>query len=153
MYQRVSASSSFKRPRTSSSSNTLSSLSRSPSPEPTPKAARTALPPSSSGVSTELFCNLPPTCHPPENRPTYLANSRELEAHYAKYHAHVCEAENCGAVFPDAKMLELVSLYLHSKNARSNRWLFNVITIQHQTECHDPLAALRRERGEKIVRE
>ncbi|KAI6023791.1 hypothetical protein BKA83DRAFT_31057 [Pisolithus microcarpus] len=56
-----------------------------------------------------------------------LANSRDLEIHYGKYHAHVCEQPGCGFVFPDARLLEL-----------------------HQTECHDPLAALRRERGEKI---
>ncbi|KAI9063305.1 hypothetical protein FKP32DRAFT_1592748 [Trametes sanguinea] len=43
------------------------------------------------------------------------------------YHAHVCEEKGCGCVFPDARLLEL-----------------------HQTECHDPLAAVRQERGEKI---
>jgi len=39
----------------------------------------------------------------------------------------VCEQRGCGCVFPDARLLEL-----------------------HQTECHDPLAAVRKERGEKI---
>ncbi|KAH9930277.1 uncharacterized protein B0H18DRAFT_840191, partial [Fomitopsis serialis] len=75
-----------------------------------------------------LLCTLPPTCNPPHNRPTPLANSTELESHYATYHAHVCEEEGCGCVFPDARLLEL-----------------------HQTECHDPIAAVRRDRGEKIV--
>ncbi|KAI0333898.1 hypothetical protein GY45DRAFT_1210516, partial [Cubamyces sp. BRFM 1775] len=74
-----------------------------------------------------ILCTLPPTCNPP-NRPTHLAGTRDLEAHYAMYHAHVCEEKGCGCVFPDARLLEL-----------------------HQTECHDPLAAVRKERGEKIV--
>ncbi|KAI6001102.1 hypothetical protein F5J12DRAFT_700369, partial [Pisolithus orientalis] len=74
-----------------------------------------------------LLCTLPPTCNPPHNTPTPLSNSRDLEIHYGKYHAHVCEQPGCGFVFPDARLLEL-----------------------HQTECHDPLAALRKERGEKI---
>lgn len=74
-----------------------------------------------------LLCTLPPTCNPPHNRPTPIANSRDLEAHYGKYHAQVCEQKGCGFVFPDARLLEL-----------------------HQTECHDPLAAVRKDRGEKI---
>ncbi|TFK79069.1 hypothetical protein K466DRAFT_445681, partial [Polyporus arcularius HHB13444] len=74
-----------------------------------------------------ILCSLPPTCHPP-NRPTRLAGTRELEQHYALYHAHVCEEKGCGCVFHDARLLEL-----------------------HQTECHDPIAAVRQERGEKIV--
>ncbi|KAL6301715.1 hypothetical protein BKA93DRAFT_930139 [Sparassis latifolia] len=93
------------------------------SASPTPKAARTSLPSS----SRQLLCTLPPTCNPPKNRPTPLAGSAALEAHYATYHAHVCEEHGCGCVFPDARLLEL-----------------------HQTECHDPLAAVRKERGEKI---
>ncbi|GAW03040.1 zinc finger protein [Lentinula edodes] len=61
-----------------------------------------------------------------------LLYTRELEAHYAKYHAWVCQAAKptsgtCGNVFPDARLLEL-----------------------HHTECHDPIAAVRKERGEKI---
>ncbi|KAF8141409.1 hypothetical protein EV363DRAFT_1139417, partial [Boletus edulis] len=74
-----------------------------------------------------LLCTLPPTCNPPHNKPTPIANSRDLEIHYGKYHAHVCEQRGCGCVFPDAQLLEL-----------------------HQTECHDPLAAVRKERGERI---
>ncbi|KIP02330.1 hypothetical protein PHLGIDRAFT_112174 [Phlebiopsis gigantea 11061_1 CR5-6] len=72
----------------------------------------------------EVLCTLPPTCN---HSPTRLAGALELEKHYATYHAHVCEDRGCGCVFPDARLLEL-----------------------HQTECHDPLAALKRERGEKI---
>lgn len=56
-----------------------------------------------------LLCTLPPTCNPPHNRPTPIANSRDLEAHYGKYHAQVCEQKGCGFVFPDARLLELVS--------------------------------------------
>ncbi|OSX64577.1 hypothetical protein POSPLADRAFT_1180203 [Postia placenta MAD-698-R-SB12] len=113
---------STKRYRESSST----SLSPSPSPEPTPKAIRTALPADSS-VSSPLLCTLPPTCNPPHNRPTPLADTGQLESHYATYHAHVCEEKGCGCVFPDARLLEL-----------------------HQTECHNPLAAVRKDRGEKI---
>ncbi|KAJ6607008.1 hypothetical protein B0H10DRAFT_2308381, partial [Mycena sp. CBHHK59/15] len=53
--------------------------------------------------------------------------SKDLETHYATYHAHVCEERGCNCVFPDARLLEI-----------------------HQTECHDPLAAVRKDRGEKI---
>ncbi|KAI0370744.1 hypothetical protein BV20DRAFT_966260 [Pilatotrama ljubarskyi] len=122
--------SSFKRHRSHGDEND------SPSPSPTPsltlKAARTSATPPPDGTgepstsSGHILCTLPPTCNPP-NRPTQLAGTHELEAHYATYHAHVCEEKGCGCVFPDARLLEL-----------------------HQTECHDPLAAVRRERGEKI---
>ncbi|EGN97024.1 hypothetical protein SERLA73DRAFT_185308 [Serpula lacrymans var. lacrymans S7.3] len=79
-------------------------------------------------MNRPLLCTLPPTCNPPHHNATQIADSKELEMHYAKYHAHVCEQRGCGYVFPDARLLEL-----------------------HQTECHDPLAAVRKERGEKIV--
>ncbi|KZT68687.1 hypothetical protein DAEQUDRAFT_711445 [Daedalea quercina L-15889] len=115
---------SFKRPRSGSSSQAQTEES-APSAEPTPKAVRTALP--ATATSAPLLCTLPPTCNPPQNRPTPLANSTELESHYATYHAHVCEEHECGCVFPDARLLEL-----------------------HQTECHDPIAAVRKDRGEKI---
>ncbi|KIL69190.1 hypothetical protein M378DRAFT_44022, partial [Amanita muscaria Koide BX008] len=75
--------------------------------------------------SHPIVCTLPPTC---THRPTPLANTKELESHYATYHAHVCEQNGCGCVFPEAILLEL-----------------------HFTECHDPLAAVKKERGEKIV--
>ncbi|KZV87170.1 hypothetical protein EXIGLDRAFT_724056 [Exidia glandulosa HHB12029] len=78
-------------------------------------------------ASAPLICTLPPTCCPPHGRPTPLKDTRDLEAHYARWHAHVCEADGCGRVFPDARLLEL-----------------------HHTECHDPIAAMRKERGEKI---
>ncbi|KAI0832111.1 hypothetical protein BC628DRAFT_1351639 [Trametes gibbosa] len=121
--------SSFKRAR--SPQNQYNSPSPSPSPSPTLKAARTSAtpPPGHTGqpsTSGQILCTLPPTCNHP-HRPTTLTGTRELEAHYAMYHAHVCEQKGCGCVFPDARLLEL-----------------------HQTECHDPLAAVRKERGEKI---
>ncbi|KAH9054095.1 hypothetical protein EDB87DRAFT_1689652 [Lactarius vividus] len=97
------------------------SPSRTSSPAGTPKALRVSAP-----VRSPLLCTLPPTCNPP-NRPTPLSDTRALEAHYAAYHAHVCSSPGCGCVFPDAHLLEL-----------------------HLTECHDPLAALHRERGDKI---
>ena len=58
--------------------------------------------------SHHILCTLPPTCHPPHNKPTIVANTQELESHYAKYHAFVCEEEHCGAVFPGPRLLELV---------------------------------------------
>ncbi|KAI0675903.1 hypothetical protein C8Q78DRAFT_356304 [Trametes maxima] len=123
--------SSFKRPREPVSSYDDSSASSTPSP--TLKAARTSATPPPPGAgggpstsSGHILCTLPPTCNPP-NKPTSLSGTRDLEAHYAMYHAHVCEEGGCGSVFPDARLLEL-----------------------HQTECHDPLAAVRKERGEKI---
>ncbi|KAL5513445.1 hypothetical protein ACEPAH_3844 [Sanghuangporus vaninii] len=98
------------------------SPSSSSSHQPTTKALRLTR-----AERAPLFCSLPPTCNPPHNEPTPLANVSELESHYAKYHAHVCEERGCAVVFPNARLLEL-----------------------HQTECHDPIAILRKERGEKI---
>ncbi|KAJ8473736.1 hypothetical protein ONZ51_g7670 [Trametes cubensis] len=119
--------SSFKRLRSVHDGIEDDSPSPSPTPSPTLKAARTsATPPPGAGEpstsSGHILCTLPPTCNPP-NRPTHLAGTRDLEAHYAMYHAHVCEEK--GLAHPRAPQ-------------------------SHQTECHDPLAAVRKERGEKI---
>ena len=66
-----------------------------------------------------LLCTLPPTCH---RHPTPIADTNDLERHYATYHAHVCGVKGCGCVFPDARLLELVSgLGVH-------RFLFFFIT-------------------------
>ncbi|TCD60347.1 hypothetical protein EIP91_010331 [Steccherinum ochraceum] len=96
----------LKRPRTPPPSGPASSSSD----HPTPKAIRTALPPlpASSSTTHQVICTLPPTCNPPVHKPTPLANTQELERHYATYHAH------------------------------------------HQTECHDPIAGVRKDRGDKI---
>ncbi|KAF8840407.1 hypothetical protein BDN67DRAFT_968598 [Paxillus ammoniavirescens] len=116
---------SSKRQRTSSRlSDEPSHPPSSPDLAPMNKSSRVA---ESSTGDRALFCTLPPTCNPPHHNPTPIPNSRDLEIHYAKYHAHVCEQRGCGCVFPDARLLEL-----------------------HQTECHDPLSAVRKERGEKI---
>ncbi|CAA7269256.1 unnamed protein product [Cyclocybe aegerita] len=127
---------SAKRPRTSSSSSSLTpSEPTQPQEDVNPpfKASRivplTTISSSESGqtdavVNHPILCNLPPTC---SHKPTPIADTNELEKHYAKYHAHVCEVGRCGCVFPEARLLEL-----------------------HQTECHDPIAALRKDRGEKI---
>ncbi|KAF8166613.1 hypothetical protein K438DRAFT_1730707 [Mycena galopus ATCC 62051] len=108
---------SFKRHRAQSEA---SSSSSSVTVEPTSKAQRTT----QASSTAPLLCTLPPTCN---HHPTPIADSKDLEAHYATYHAHVCEEEGCKCVFPDARLLEI-----------------------HQTECHDPLAAVRKDRGEKI---
>ncbi|KAF5373361.1 hypothetical protein D9615_007368 [Tricholomella constricta] len=124
LLERSIMSSNFKRHRAPSHTSSSSSTSTVEAQHPS-KASRTV-----SGQSGEdatrhpLLCTLPPTCN---HRPTPLASTRDLETHYATYHAHVCEQGGCGAVFPDARLLEL-----------------------HQTECHDPLAAVKKDRGEKI---
>ncbi|KAF7371036.1 hypothetical protein MSAN_00737800 [Mycena sanguinolenta] len=112
---------SFKRHRAPSEASSSSSTSAATA-APSSKAPRTT--DASSSSSMPLLCTLPPTCN---HHPTPIANSKDLEAHYATYHAHVCEEEACKCVFPDARLLEI-----------------------HQTECHDPLAAVRKDRGEKI---
>ncbi|KAJ6485649.1 hypothetical protein C8R45DRAFT_997340 [Mycena sanguinolenta] len=111
---------SFKRHRAQSEASSSSSTSATTA-APSSKAPRTT---DASSSSMPLLCTLPPTCN---HHPTPIANSKDLEAHYATYHAHVCEEEACKCVFPDARLLEI-----------------------HQTECHDPLAAVRKDRGEKI---
>ncbi|KAF9525944.1 hypothetical protein CPB83DRAFT_858661 [Crepidotus variabilis] len=126
-----------KRPRTSSSSESARSSATAHDLNPPPKASRIVpasypAPIPSDGpqngstttASHPILCNLPPTCN---RRPTPISSSNDLERHYAMYHAHVCEVKGCGCVFPEARLLEL-----------------------HQTECHDPIAALRKERKEKI---
>jgi hypothetical protein len=129
----------------SSSNKRQFTPSSSPSPARTPKAPRisTSLP-----ARPPFLCVLPPTCHLP-NRYTPLNDSRALESHYATHHAHVCSSSDCGCVFPDARLLELVrhiSFYLISLT------ILTRCHLQHLTECHDPLAAIRKDRGEKIVR-
>ena len=102
------STSTFKRHRTSSLSSSSSSSPSSPN-QHTSKASRiildSQLSPNSSSTQRPLLCSLPPTCN---HRPTPIANTKELESHYAKYHAHVCELAGCGCVFPDARLLELV---------------------------------------------
>lgn len=120
------------------------SPSRISSPAGTPKAQRVSTP-----LRSPLLCTLPPTCHLP-NHATPLADTRALEAHYAAYHAHVCSSPNCGCVFPDARMLELVRPCT-PLSLSDSLTLLKPDLLQHLTECHDPLAALHRERGDKIV--
>lgn len=108
-----------KRPRATSQASMSQPEAFTTSAEPTPKAVRTALP-SVSLSSAPFLCTLPPTCNPPHNRPTSLGNSSELESHYAKFHAHVCEDNGCGCVFPDARLLELVSVLYLSYDTRSD---------------------------------
>ncbi|KAF9038575.1 hypothetical protein BJ165DRAFT_398841 [Panaeolus papilionaceus] len=125
-----------KRPRTSSASTDANTSIQVDGAQPThnpPSKAIRIIPfnaseqdtatTTSSGIHP-LLCNLPPTCH---HHPTPIADTNELERHYASHHAHVCAIDNCRCVFPEARLLEL-----------------------HQTECHDPLAAILKERGEKI---
>ncbi|KAG8881961.1 hypothetical protein FRB98_004039 [Tulasnella sp. 332] len=101
--------------------------------ELSPKVKRTSI----SSSTAPIPCTLPPTCNLP-NPPSLLASSKEFEQHYATYHTHICIAPEvkrnpgssreapCGKVFPDARFLNL-----------------------HFSECHDPLMAVRMDRGEK----
>ena len=102
------SSMSFKRPHTPTKSSTSVSSSPSPSSQSHPTKSIKS---TSKSSTSNLLCTLPPTCNPPRNHPTYIANTKDLEAHYARYHAHVCESQGCGCVFPDARLLELVSLF------------------------------------------
>lgn len=92
-------------------------------------------------------CTLPPSC---DSSPSIHPTLASLEAHHRTYHAHVCVAPPptldfavgrphavrrdptgriiCGRVFPDERFLQL-----------------------HLVECHDELAQLKRERGDRIV--
>jgi hypothetical protein len=65
--------------------------------------------PASDTEGEVIHCTLPPTCNPP-NKPTALFSVEELEAHYSKYHAFVCNAERCHAVFDREHYLNLVCL-------------------------------------------
>lgn len=110
----------LKRHRTPSQTSSLIVDTHNP-----PKTPRTLADETGSSTSSyPILCTLPPTCN---REPVALTSTRDLEVHYSKYHACVCEYGRCGTVFPDPRLLEL-----------------------HQTECHDPLAAARKERGEKI---
>ncbi|KAG8905185.1 hypothetical protein FRB99_000550 [Tulasnella sp. 403] len=120
--------SSTKRQRPNTPPKSTSSTSSTTS-TPSPKVKRKSLP------SQVFTCTLPPTCNPPQP-PTILLSSKEFESHYTTYHTHVCNASEkktpnaresvCGKVFPDNRLLEL-----------------------HFAECHDPLIAVRRDRGER----
>ncbi|KAG6381785.1 hypothetical protein JVT61DRAFT_392 [Boletus reticuloceps] len=99
------------------------------------KSSRTSTHPH--GRDCALLCTLPPTCNPPHNKPTPIADSRDLEIHYGKYHAHVS-----GEDVDLSKNVVVVSALLMLTYLACYR--------QHQTECHDPLAAVRKERGERI---
>lgn len=123
----ITMSSTIKRHRQSSSSsssstatgaptgsNAAANTSETPKPQHHPaKSFRivspTELSPGGDGSAERrypMLCTLPPTC---TRRPTPLANTKELESHYATCHAHVCEQKGCGCVFPEARLLELVS--------------------------------------------
>jgi hypothetical protein len=77
------------------------------------RASSATPPPSNAKASTTGAlihrCTLPPTCAPPIGKPTTLSDAQALERHYATYHTHVCEEGSCRCVFPEARLLELVS--------------------------------------------
>lgn len=86
-----------------------------------PDAASPSLSPSNRKPTAEMKCSLPP--HPPGlSFPSY----EEYEAHYHKAHTNRCL--ECRKNFPSEHILSL-----------------------HIEECHDSLAAVRREKGEHTV--
>jgi hypothetical protein len=119
------------------SSTNMSKRHRPSSPDPPTKTTRVS-------QTTEPFiCELPPTCN---KHPTTLGSGRELEAHYSTCHAHVCSVEGCNRVFPEPRFLDLVC---PSSSARSASQVTHA--YQHQTECHNPIADVKKDRGERIV--
>ncbi|VVT58376.1 uncharacterized protein SAPINGB_P006175 [Magnusiomyces paraingens] len=70
-----------------------------------------------------IVCDQPPTCC---DNPTPLYSLAAYEAHYRQFHAAVCMA--CDKAFPSAHLL-----------------------ILHVCEQHDPITALRRDRGEAML--
>ncbi|KAH7040988.1 uncharacterized protein B0I36DRAFT_427292 [Microdochium trichocladiopsis] len=73
---------------------------------------------SSSGASTEMRCTLPP-----HKEPLAFRSYGDYEAHYSKEHVYRCA--ECHKNLPSAHYLGL-----------------------HFEECHDPFAAVRRDKGE-----
>lgn len=78
---------------------------------------------SATSSHTVFSCNLLPHC---SASATSFRNSVDLESHYQKHHANCCST--CNKIFPDSRFLHL-----------------------HITEFHDPLVAVRRDRGERTV--
>lgn len=70
-----------------------------------------------------ITCELPPLC---STTPQHFTSTLQFESHYQKFHIWSCT--QCHKVFPSERVLEL-----------------------HITERHDPFAAVRKERGDKIV--
>jgi len=77
-----------------------------------------------SQTANPFICELPPACN---KHPTTLGSASEMESHYSTCHAHVCSAEGCNRIFPAQRFLDL-----------------------HQTECHNPIAEIKKDRGERI---
>lgn len=137
-------------------SQSLEPTSQTSLSPPNAKIRRASVEPSdqtSPASNPSARCTLPPTCCPP-NRASIFGSALEMERHYAMFHTNVCDVPGCKSVFPDARFLELVSGH--------NGLLSNIVTHslastyahvphQHFLECHDPLTAVRQERGEKTV--
>ena len=90
-----------------------------------------------------FICELPPTC---SKHPTTLGSAREVESHYSTCHAYVCSAEGCNRVFPEPRFLDLVRPSSNTCFAKQTAHMY-----QHQTECHNPIAEIKKDRGERIV--
>ncbi|GAA5860236.1 hypothetical protein JCM1840_002831 [Sporobolomyces johnsonii] len=140
-----------KRPRSASSASAASSSSSSSTPlSPSTKAIRPSSPP------PPLYtCSLPPTCHV---TPSVHSTSESLDAHWHTYHAFVCSAPPPSAEFARSKSKDkgkeparLGPAHEGEAAATCGRLFPDERILQlHLTECHDELAQLRRERGDKI---
>jgi hypothetical protein len=75
-------------------------------PEHNPKFQRVDT--SSSNDSQLLWCSLGPGCAPP-NEPSSFQTIEELEVHYTRCHAYVCNADGCNCVFEREFYLNLGS--------------------------------------------
>lgn len=112
------------------------------SPSPPPKYHRGTLP-----VHLPFACNLPPTCSQPDTSTSY-ATEGELERHQEIFHRWVChvpikdrthtvplngipesfvsrrgkdwEFKECGKVFPDEWLLNLVSLFTMTRGSHQS---------------------------------
>ncbi|BGP33712.1 hypothetical protein JCM10296v2_005516 [Rhodotorula toruloides] len=136
---------SHKRPRSASGSSD-SSDSLSAPPSPSNKVYRPSSP-----SHSQWTCTLPPTC---DRTPSIFSSSSSLEAHHRVYHAFVCTAPP--STFDFAIGESEKKRYRHREDGRKERTCGRVFpderTLQlHLTECHDELAQLKQERGEKIL--
>jgi hypothetical protein len=137
---------SSKRHRTPSQSSSSTSTSTPESNHPSKASRTTPVRESAPGVAAHpLLCTLPPTCN---HRPTPITNTRDLENHYATYHAHVCEESRCGSVFPDARLLELVSRSLTLLHVEGFLWVsLSTGTASNRVPRSDSCSS-ERQRGE-----
>lgn len=143
----------MKRARSSSAASSISSSSAGSTSQPlTSKYRRTDLLPQP--TDSHLTCQLPPTC---SDSPNTFNSTSELQTHYNHCHLHGCQAKACNKVFPDARLLELVSCLQYpsvpialTMRCRVSDWVLRTV-IQHEIENHDPFSSEQQRAGQKIA--